>query len=770
MYTLTTLPCTFLSLFQHVFSFHVYLSSSSISLSLSLPVLHQVLDSSSLKQRDLVTVIIGIIGAGKTTLICRLLRTKLPKRYSSTGVANKAFRGLIHRIAKMGSLEMVSDEEILQFLAPLFLAGLPVTDIVSLAQSFTEEEVHVPEPTSSPSEDTRPHTQPQIPPPSLPPTAATASSSSAPSSSAAVPQMPHSQIDKSHASEAMVGLLQSSTASEEDIVLELLHVVDTGGQPEFMEVMPCLMHNSHIVVLVLNLAQPLDAYPQVTFHEEGKAFKHPVRSAITNRQLILQAARTMQAKRSTRRGGQQSKIIVVGTHRDKVWWWKRLDVIAAVNRELKSILLPMFKEELMVYRSHDEILFPVNSLMPNREDERVLEEIRQSISGSGVGEQIDIPPSFFMFEQDTIRYAKQQRREMVSFDECMEIGEPLKMGREVVLGALSYFHQHNIFLYFPKVLPELVFTDPQAPLDFVNTIVAFSYKVLAGVFPGLPAEYTISLKNAIIMEEMLQHKSLSSHFIPNLYQTQHAIGLFTHLCVIAPLSDGKSQSKGQQSRDANQPTPKATSISNQKYLMPSLLKDVPDIRRFLPQSSIAVFVVRFSDDIVPNGTFGGSIARLLSAHGWEVCRKEDGTPQCLAHNIVSLHDPTMPAQISYVNTTRHFELHVSCLDFEEYASIFPRIRNMMFSAIRHTFSVMRFEDVTIQDAFLCQFCSSKSTRHAATLHHLEHSSFLKCTLNGSVSKLNDSHKIWVQGKEGEREGVREGGREGRRKEEGVREG
>ena len=688
----------------------------------------------------LIATLIGIMGSGKTTLICRLFGIEPPATYTSTGVAEKAVRGLVHRIAKLGSWEFLSYMKILQFLAPLLLAGIAEADVISLARSFIRKEI--PEPTSGFSEDTDQHAQPQTPPPSPPP------------KSAAVPQMPRSQIEKSHASEAMVGLLQSSSASEEDTVLEFLHVVDTGGQPEFMEIMPCVMHNSHVVALVLNLAQPLDAYPQVTFHEDGRAFTHPVPSFLTNRQLILQAARTMQAKRSTHRGGQRSNMIVVGTHRDKLWWWKRLDVIATVNRELNSILLPAFQKELIVYRSTDEILFPVNSLTPNKDDEMVFEEIRQSISDPGLGEVINIPPSFFMFEQDTIRYAKQQGREMVSFDECMEIGEPLKMGREVVLAALIYFHQHNIFLYFPKVLPELVFTHPQAPLDFVNTIVAFSYKVLAGVFKGLPAEYTISLKNAIITEEMLQHKSLSSLFIPNLYQTQHAIELFTHLCVIAPLIDSKSQPEGQQSQDADQPTPKASSTSNQRYLMPSLLKDL-DIGRFLPQSSVAVFVVRFSDDVVPNGTFGGSIARLLSAHGWEVCRKKDGTPQCLAHNIVSLHDPTMPAQISYVNTTRHFELHVSCLDSKEYASIFPQIRNVIFSAIRHTFSVMRFESVTIQDAFLCQFCSSRSTRHAAALHHHDHSSFLTCTLNGSISKLSDSHRIWIQGEKRGREGGRE---------------
>ena len=696
------------------------------------------------------------MGSGKTTLICRLFGIEPPAAYTSTGVAEKAVRGLVRRITKLGSWEFLSYMKILQFLAPLLLAGMPEADVISLARSFIRKEI--PEPTSGLAEDTVQHAQPQTPTPSPPP------------KSAAVPQMPRSQIERSHASEAMVGLLQSSSASEEDTVLELLHVVDTGGQPEFMEIMPCVMHNSHVVALVLNLAQPLDAYPQITFHEDGRAFTHPVPSSLTNRQIVLQAARTMQAKRSTRRGGQRSKIIVIGTHRDQL---SSPTVIAAVNRELKSIFLPAFQKELIVYHSTDEILFPVNSLTPDKDDEMVFEEIRQSISDPGLGEVIDIPPSFFMFEQDTIRYAKQQGREMVSFDECVEIGLQLKMGREVVLAALIYFHQHNIFLYFPKVLPELVFTDPQAPLDFVNTIVAFSYKVLAGVFPGLPAEYAISLKNAIITEEMLQHKSLSSLFIPNLYQTQHAIELFTHLCVIAPLSDSKSQSEGQQSQNADQPTPKRPRLTNQRYLMPSLLKDVTDIERFLPQSSVAVFVVRFSDDVVPNGTFGASIARLLSAHGWKVCPKEDGTPQCLAHNIVSLHDPTMPAQISYANTTRHFELHVSCLNAKAYTSMFPQIRNTIFSAIHHTFSVMRFDNVTIQDAFLCSCELFESTRHAATLHHLDHHSFLMCTITGQASEVNDSHKIWIQGEEGGREGgrererEREGGRERGREKEGV---
>ena len=122
--------------------------------------------------------------------------------------------------------------KILQFLAPLLKAGIPQADVISLAKNFIRKEM--PEPTSGPSGDAAHDTRPQTPQP--PPFLSTP---------AAFPQMPPSQMEESHSSETMVGLLQSSSASEEDTVLELLHVVDTGGQPEFMEVLPSVMHNSY---------------------------------------------------------------------------------------------------------------------------------------------------------------------------------------------------------------------------------------------------------------------------------------------------------------------------------------------------------------------------------------------------------------------------------------------------------------------------------------------------------------------------------------------
>ena len=375
-------------------------------------IVDEALKSGSFKQRNMVAAVVGIVGSGKTWLISRLFRINPPDRYTSTGVAEKSFRGLMHRIANMDSWELLPKEKVLEFLAPLIQAGLSTADIACLAKTFTKMEPSQPTPTTE-------------------------------------NHVAHPMLEKSYASQAMISLVQSVKSFRESFTVELLHMVDTGGQPEFIEVMPSLIHNSNFTVLVLNLAQSLDEYPPIAFHEDGTAFKRPLPSALTNRQVIHQFARTFQAKRPKQTGKPHSMVTVIGTHRDCLKR-KLPKILAAVNKELKSIFLPAMEDELIVYRSHDEILFPVNLLKPDCDDEKIFEQIRHKISDTHIVEEAEVPLSFFMFEQDAIKYAEQKKGKdrqvmILSFSECVEVGATLKMSIEVVRAALIYFHRHNIF-------------------------------------------------------------------------------------------------------------------------------------------------------------------------------------------------------------------------------------------------------------------------------------------------------------------------------------
>ena len=729
-------------------------------------IVDQALASGSLRQRNTVAVVVGIVGSGKTWLIHRLFRLNPPDRYTSTGIAEKSFRGLLHRIANMDSWKLLSQEDILEFLAPFLKAGLTKADIVSLAKTFTEAEASQPTAAVSPAKTSIEGEAPQrtvsqakitkdVPQP-------TATDVPSPSHSHATVAQP--QPEKNYATQAMINLVQTVEGYKKSFIVEFLHMVDTGGQPELIEIMPSLVHNSNFTVLVLNLAQSLDEYPPIDFHEDGRAFKRPHPSVLTNRQVIHQYACTLQAKRPTHTGtSQPSMFTVIGTHRDCVKG-KLSETLAAVNKELKSIFLPAMEDELIVYRSHDEIIFPVNLLEPDDNDKIVLEQIRQKISDAHKVEEAEVPRvpvSFFMFEQNAIKYAEkkqaQDRQVMVlSFDECVHIGTELKMSSEVVRAALIYFHRYNIFLYFQDVLPNLVFLAPQVPLDFVNAIVAFSYKVKSGALPALKAKFVRFCNEGIITEEMLcDHKSLSSCFVPGIYESQHAITLFRHIYTIAELTNEEPLATSQHPVTHSSRLGQKSSTRSREYLMVSLLADKKDIVDYLPSpSKVAPLVIHFSCGCVPNGCFGNVISSLISKNNWKVCQTEEGKPACLAHNIVTLRDPMLPVTITIVNHIQHLEIHVNMANIEgHFSEICSNIRTKTFSALKNVFKVMRFEDIQVEPAFLCPCKCSPS--HAATIcTFLFGGSYTVCTKTGiSIGCLQKEQEFWFQEKKGETRSV-----------------
>ena len=50
------------------------------------------------------------------------------------------------------------------------------------------------------------------------------------------------------------------------------------------------------------------------------------------------------------------------------------------------------------------------------------------------------------------------------------------------------------------------------------------------------------------------------------------------------------------------------------------------------------------------------ISCLLAIYDWRLSRSEDGSPECLAHNVVSLYDPHLPVQIVLVAKAKHLEI------------------------------------------------------------------------------------------------------------------
>ena len=540
-------------------------------------------------------------------------------------------------------------------------------------------------------------------------------------------------------------------------------MIDTGGQPEFMEVMPCLIHNSDLTILVLDVTKSLDAYPTLTFHDDGTAFKKPIVSPRTIRQIIQQLARTMQAKRGKKKGVKSSKFLVIGTHKDCVDKAKLSKVLSALNEELKTIFLPAMEEELIVF-GEGKIVCAVNLLNPDRDDEKAFDSIRDSIVSACIGIEIDTPLCLFMFEQDAIKYAEEQKGKgrpvlVLSLEECLQVGARLKMGREMVQAALIYFHRHNVFLYFRRILPNLVFLDPQVPLDFVNAIVRFSYKAKSGAIGPLTAQQIRFCSEGILTEELLQHECLSTSFIPDFYEPRHALNLFQHIFTVAPLSeDSSAATNSRQPLTARITEPakktatapgKVPQVGKTEYLMMCLLPDkaLNEICKCLPSSpQISPLLVKFSNDCAPNGSFSNTVSCLISSFKWKIAHTRQRKAECLAHNIVTLQPQTTPVKVTLVNSTSYFEIHVNAgstddTPLEEYSEI----RSTIFAALKKVFQTMQFEDIEVEPAFLCP-CDPTSAAHAATIFPQSavttKSQLVCCEQKVRVGKLQWSQGVW----------------------------
>ena len=542
--------------------------------------------------------------------------------------------------------------------------------------------------------------------------------------------------------QAMVRLVKETSGSTSELLLELVHMIDTGGQPEYMEVMPCLIHNANLAVLVLNLMYGLDEHPHINFHVKGVAYKRKLLSQYTSRQIILKLVSTLKCKKSAQMA---FRMFVVATHRDCVKG-DLAALIDALNRELHNLLLPACKEELILYEAPDKIAFVLNLKNPDGDDDKALDLIRQNVSESNLGGVVKVPGSFLMYEQDLLKFVSSIKRDILSLDECLQVGDRLKMNDEVVKAALVFFHRHNTFLYFRDVLPNHVFVKPQVPLDFVNAIVRFSYRVSAGDLQGFPAKFVSCLQDAIITEEMLHHSELSHCFIPDLYDPQHAIKLFCHTFTIAPLSHDQQQPKRKKKELFQHVSEIPTEC--REYLMMCLLPTIPDVEshQHIPSSSnIVPLVVKFTDDCVPLSCFSSTISCLLSTFNWKVTRNADGTPECLAHNIVSLFGPDLPFKIVLVDSTSHITVYIDAdeEDREIFHEICSRVWETMFGALMKVFDMMRLTKIEVSPAVLCP-CKESYKAHYAHHFKLKTKYFLRCSkTNAHVGKAQEEHMMWL---------------------------
>ena len=515
------------------------------------------------------------------------------------------------------------------------------------------------------------------------------------------------------------GQMSIMTEEEHLFKLQIILFLDSGGQPQFHEVVAAFSHNVSLVLVFIKLNERLDALVTNAFtDEEGKWFTEQCPSLLTNEQMVVQFVHTMMCKPVAGSEGMHTRFMVIGTHRDLMHECD--ETLAQKNERLTSLFLPALQEHLVM--NGNDIIFAVNAINPDENDEKCFDLIREKVADLGGAQDVDTPIAFLALLNDVNKYAEEQRKKVVSMEECQAIAGRLKMERQSLEAALIFFNQMSVWMYMPSVLPGVVFVDPQMPLDSINRIVQYSFRVGGGAIAGLAPSECRLWKEGVVTSEMLKGEEFHGCFVKGLFEVDDALKLFQKLYIVARLNETE-------------------------FIMPAMLQTVAekDMEQYLPARSehVTPLFLHFHMSRIAKGVFCSTHTCMRSKYGWTtsyIIVKGKSVPACLFRNAVRLQHPKESFQITLIHALKHFEVHLDAPQ-ADLPSLCPEIRDMLKDAVDSAASAFRFKNSRASVAFQCP-CSPDDV-HTATPN--EAHSKLVCTLTqrNIPGGLTPAQRVWL---------------------------
>ena len=474
----------------------------------------------------------------------------------------------------------------------------------------------------------------------------------------------------------LAGLLNKPVGKKQVTKLDFLYFLDSGGQPQFHELLPSFVPNLSTILFVLKLSEKLSQHPIIEFYKEGMSVCS-YQSPYSHEQILKHCIRALQPENRSTEGGSSPHVAVVGTHRDEESECEG-ETRGEKNQKLLDLLKRRFGDSLIFYDKLKELIYPVNAKNPSKEDKAVGGKLRERVIHYSAPKPVKIPLPWFTLEQVLRKLAKERGTGIMHIDECREVASKLHIKSGAFDAALKYLVSLNVFLYYPTVLPNVVFCVPQVFLDKINELVQ-CYHILCGGSGTLPgsAESTsirgLSGKqwirfhsHGVFQEKLLHDKVFSMHYDKDLFTPADFLKLLEALLIAGKVN---------------------TTDINTEYVMPSLLfelkSDKLDEHRCNPVTSPAApLLVHFPGEWPTSGVFCSFLASLLSAHKWEVMIDARNKPTCLYRNCCEFQHPEMMGKIALIDSfdRGYFEVHVHA-PHEECKKYCPNILQAVFTAL-----------------------------------------------------------------------------------------
>lgn len=593
-------------------------------------------------------LIFGAAGVGKTHLKHLLLKKSPPKQRISTGLAENPVRAISFSYAGVGGQDeddwfvVEDDNALLNVIGGTIRGGMVITssldDVVDNLPKITVTESRNDDVIDSPAIH-RKFT------------------------------MHETTIEQDKVESVEEQLIHHINHSSDKVFgVKWIQFIDSGGQLQYHDILPLFIQNISTMLFVFKLSEQLSHYPIIEYYgTNGMPLIKPYQSSLSHRQILqhsLEATCSQQC---------HPLIVCVGTHRDIKNECK--ESVEAKNQLLFSLLSPLEETELHILyngESMKEVIFPVNGKDPQEEDYAIAKMLRQGIISMSP-QPMKMPIAWFGLEILLQRSAKDG---VLSLDECKAYAKRLFIDGDKFTAALHHLVVHNVFLYFPNVLPNTVFCDPQVVLTKVTELVEYHHKLRDNPDDTKVAtSHDAAFRNhGLLSLEILQ--KFHAHYRKDLFTPEYLLNLLEVLHVVSMHNDQNA---------------------TKKYLMPALLPylDNDNLRQSLPQT--IPFMLRPTKGCIPSGMFCCLVTYMLSDTNpspWKICMKRE-KPLCMYRNCISFIQNSII--ITLYDMFSYIQVHTKETDIE----LCNEIRNSVHDSIKKVCSFLKYHDVKFENAFMC---------------------------------------------------------------------
>ena len=341
-----------------------------------------------------------------------------------------------------------------------------------------------------------------------------------------------------------------------------IHLLDTGGQANFIDIAPALFRFNSVNIVLHKLDEKLDDVAKFFYSIEGKVVGTESRK-VTNAQLLRSLfASRMGLKRPNLEGlagveiAGEAHLVVLGTHFDKysekLRKGENLETLDFKNDRIHMDFKD-YKQWIIEYKPAKKaktkrgkdgkkkktkeekawLIFPINCLSREKSEKEIAQRIRQLASRCYI--RAKVPIRWFLIQLE-INELKSSGKDIVAVREVVDIGSCLEMTREEVIAALRYFHDLTVCLYFHKVLPGVVFLTPNLLFKKLTQLASVTLRDRDPVVPFGISD--LLLKKGIFTKAIFDY--FPDGFMPGLFTIDNFLKLMVHLLVICPLPDGES--------------------------------------------------------------------------------------------------------------------------------------------------------------------------------------------------------------------------------------